>query len=151
MTTVTCTATDATGAPPNVATDTFTVTANYGYGSGLTSNKNSVKAGSVAGFTWIWEDAAGNPVDVGEGNQVMEAVYGTCAVPQGDDILDEDPGSSGIRRLSGDGWQFNWQTVDDLGNPIEPAGIYCVSAILLTTSAPRIELQRQSTEIKVRP
>ena len=140
-TTVSCTATDASG---NTAADSFTVTTTLSAGSGITSNKKSVNSGAVVSFNWIWEDDAGNPVDVGEGNQDIEARLGTCSNPEGEDILDEDPGRSTIRR-SGDGWTFNWQTVDDMGNPID-GGDYCVTAVLMTTSPP----QTQSTGIKVR-
>ena len=139
-TSVICSATDASG---NQDTDSFDVLVQLG-GNSLTSNKNSVKAGSVAGFTWVWEDYFGNPVDVGEGNQDIEARLGNCP-SSSPDILNEDPGSSDIRPASGTGWQFNWQTVDDSGNSIEP-GIYCVSVVLMTTSPP----QTQSTEIRVR-
>jgi hypothetical protein len=58
-------------------------------------------------------------------------------------VLNEDPGSSDIREQGDFTITFNWQTVDDFGDPIEP-GIYCVSAILLTTG------QKQSTELRVR-
>ena len=54
-----------------------------------------------------------NPVDVGEGNQDIEARLGNCPSANAD-VLNEDPGSSDIRRASNDAWQFNWQTVDDL-------------------------------------
>jgi hypothetical protein len=140
-TTVDCTATDATGFSDNAS---FNVFVTLGEGSGLSSNKRSVKAGAVASFNWIWVDFSGNPVDVGEGNQDIEARLGTCANPLGADILDEDPGSSDMRR-SGDGWTFNWQTVGDGETPIE-TGTYCVSVLLMTTSPPQV----QSTEIKVR-
>ena len=141
-TTVECTATDDAN---NSTTDTFAVTVadNTIVGSGMTSNKRTVKAGSVAGFNWAWENSLGDPVDVGEGNQKMEARLGKCP-SSNTDILDEDPGSSGIRRASGDGWQFNWQTVDVNGDPIT-AGDYCVSVVLMTTG------QTQSADIKVRP
>ena len=122
----------------------FSVFVTLGTGSGLSSNKRSVKAGAVASFNWIWVDFLGNPVDVGEGNQDIEARLGTCSDPLGSDVLNEDPGSSDIRR-SGGGWTFNWQTVDD-GIPLD-AGIYCVSVLLMTTSPPQV----QSTEIRVRP
>jgi len=140
-TTVNCTATDAAAFSDNAS---FNVFVTLGAGSGLSSNKRSVKAGSVASFNWIWVDFSGNPVDVGEGNQDIEARLGTCANPLGADILDEDPGSSDMRR-SGDGWTFNWQTVGDGEIPIE-TGTYCVSVLLTTTNPPQV----QSTEIKVR-
>jgi len=150
-TTVTCTATD--DANNSTTPDTFDVTVadNTISGSGISSNKNSVKAGSVAGFNWAWEDSSGNPVDVGEGNQDIEAWLMTgsdCSVP-GPDLIDEDPGSSGIRRAPDGGWQFNWQTVYDAGHPrdgepLDP-GQYCVSVSL--TSDPS---QRQTTDIRVR-
>ena len=143
-TTVTCTATDD-AALSTVGTFDVTVTDNVIIGSGMDSNKNTVQAGAVAGFTWAWEDSSGNPVDVGEGNQDIEARLGNCPSTS-PDILNEDPGSSDIRRFSSSEWQFNWQTVDDFGNPIEP-GVYCVTVILMTTSPP----QTQSTEIRVRP
>jgi len=142
-TVVSCTATDSSG---NEDTGTFTVNVQLG-GGGLTSNKNSVKSGSVAGFLWSWVDANGNPVDVGEGNQDIEARLtddGKCP-SDNEDVLNEDPGSSDIRRAANDAWQFNWQTVDDLGDPIE-AGVYCVTVVLMTTDP----VQTQSTEIRVR-
>jgi hypothetical protein len=140
-TTVDCTATDATGFSDNAS---FNVFVTLGAGSGLSSNKKTVKAGAVASFNWVWVDFSGNPVDVGEGNQDIEARLGTCSNPLGADVLDEDPGSSDIRR-SGDGWTFNWQTVGNGDIPIE-TGTYCVTVLLMTTSPPQV----QSTEIKVR-
>ncbi len=149
-TTVECTATDDANNPTS---DTFDVTVadNTITGSGISSNKNSVKAGSVAGFVWAWEDSSGNRVDVGEGNQDIEAwlMIDSDCEELGDDLIDEDPGSSGIRRAPNDGWQFNWQTVYDAGHPRagEPLdhGQYCVSVSL--TSDPS---QRQTTDIRVR-
>ena len=140
-TTVECTATDAAGFSDSAS---FDVIVTLGEGSGLSSNKRSVKAGAVASFNWIWVDYLGNTVDVGDGNQDIEARLGTCSNPQGGDVLNEDPGSSDIRR-SGGGWTFNWQTIDDFGSPLD-AGTYCVSVLLMTTSP----LQVQSTEIRVR-
>jgi hypothetical protein len=150
-TTVTCTATDDANNPTS---DTFDVTVadNVITGPGLVSNKISVKAGSVAGFNWVWENSSGDPVDVGEGNQDIEAWLMTDPICEdiGDDLIDEDPGSSGIRRAPDGGWQFNWQTVYDVGHPREgqplDEGQYCVSVSL--TSDPS---QRQTTDITVRP
>jgi len=147
--TVTCTATDES---KNSSDGTFTVTANLAAGAGLDSNKNSVKAGSVAGFTWVWLDGADNPVDVGENNQDIEAwskIDSDCS-DLGPDLINEDPGSSDIRRSPGGGWQFNWQTVYNTGDaregePLDPDQ-YCVSVRLLSDPS-----QRQTTEIRVRP
>ena len=149
-TTVECTATDDAN---NSTTDTFdvTVTDNTIIGSGISSNKKTVKAGSVAGFNWAWEDSSGNPVDVGEGNQDIEAwlqINSDCSVP-GPDLINEDPGSSGIRRAPNGGWQFNWQTVYNAGHPrdgepLDP-GQYCVSVRLMSDPS-----QRQTTDIRVR-
>jgi hypothetical protein len=140
-TTVDCTATDDAGLED---TGSFTVNVVLGGTSSLSSNKNSVNSGAVAGFTWVWEDYLGNPVDVGEGNQDVEARPGNCP-STADDVLNEDPGSSDIRLQTDGQWTFNWQTVDDFGNPIA-AGTYCFSVVLMTTEPP----QRQSTEIRVR-
>jgi hypothetical protein len=153
-TTVQCEATDASGNP---ATDTFSVTVQLGTGSGLSSNKKSVKAGSVAPFTWAWTDRFGNPIDVGDGNQDIEArlridndgdgKIDECPSPSSD-VLDEDPGSSGFQKQADNSWQYNWQTVtvDELGNTIPiQVGDYCVDIILTTTG------QKQSTELKVTP
>jgi len=110
---------------------------------GLTQN---VKAGSVVGFTWSWTDSSGMPVDVGEGNQSIEArlcLDGNACEVFGPDVLNEDPGSSDIRRWEGTGWQFNWQTVDGNGDPIA-AGRYLVTVTLLTNGA------TQSTTVRVR-
>ena len=126
-------------------------------GSGLNSNKKAVKAGSVAPFTWAWTDRFGNPIDVGDGNQDIEArlridndgdgKIDECPSPSSD-VLDEDPGSSGFQKQTDNSWQYNWQTVtvDELGNtiPIQD-GDYCVDIILMTTG------QKQSTELKVTP
>lgn len=148
-TTVTCTATDDAN---NSSSDSFDVivTDNVVIGTGLMSNKSSVKAGSVAGFTWAWVNSTGEPVDVGDGNQKIEAMR--CIGPQpdvcsvlGGDVLDEDPGSSDIRRFDGTGWQFNWQTVDSLGDPIA-AGTYLVRVTLLTMDP----MPTQETTIRVR-
>ena len=150
-TTVTCKATDDANNPTS---DTFdvTVTDNVIIGSGLSSNKNSVKAGSVAGFTWVWENSSGVPVDVSMYEQDIEAqlCIGNNSNPcgmLGPDVLNEDPGSSDIRPGPGFSWQFNWQTetVDDLGNPIA-TGDYLVTVILMSDP-----IQTQSTTIKVRP
>jgi len=139
-TTVNCSATDASG---NSASDSFTVTVELGEGFGIRSKKKSVNSGAVAQFTWAWLDSSNNPVDTGEENNDIEARLGECE-SDSPDILNEDPGSSDIRQQSDNTIIFNWQTVDDSGSPIEPAGIYCVSAVLTTTG------QSMSTEIKVR-
>ena len=149
-TTVSCTATDDAN-NPTIGMFDVVVSDNVIIGSGLLSNKNSVKAGSVAGFTWSWVNTSGDPIDVGEGNQKIEAMLCTgppndiCAM-LGDDVLNEDPGSSDIRRFESTGWQFNWQTVDDVLEPLA-AGTYLVRVTLLTTSP----MQTQETTIRVRP
>ena len=140
-TTVSCTATDDAGLTD---TGSFTVNVALGGTSSLSSNKKSVNSGAVVGFNWVWEDYLGNPVDVGEGNQDVEARPGNCP-STADDVLNEDPGSSDIRQQADGQWTFNWQTVDDEGNPIAP-DTYCFSVVLLTTD-PK---QTQSTEVKVR-
>ena len=140
-TTVSCTATDDAGLTD---TGSFTVNVALGGTSSLSSNKKSVNSGAVVGFNWVWEDYLGNPVDVGEGNQDVEARPGNCP-STADDVLNEDPGSSDIRQQADGQWTFNWQTVDDEGNPIPP-DTYCFSVVLLTTD-PK---QTQSTEVKVR-
>jgi len=151
-TTVTCTATDDANNNSTPGTFDVTVADNVIIGSGLVSNKNSVKAGSVAGFNWAWENSSGDPVDVGEGNQDIEAwsKNGSDCTVLGPDLINEDPGSSGIRRAPDDGWQFNWQTVYNVGHPREgeplDQGQYCVSVSLLSDPS-----QRQTTEIRVRP
>jgi hypothetical protein len=137
--TVNCTATDASG---NSSSDSFDVTVELGEDFGIISKKKSVNSGAVAQFTWAWVDSSGNPVDAGEENNDIEAQLGNCPSTS-PDILNEDPGSSDIRQQSDNTIIFNWQTVDDFGDPIE-AGTYCVSAILITTG------QRMSTEINVR-
>ncbi len=140
-TTVNCTATDDAGLTD---TDSFTVSVVLGGTSNLSSNKKSVNSGAVASFDWFWEDYLGNPVDVGEGNQDVEARPGDCP-STADDVLNEDPGSSDIRQQANGRWTFNWQTVDENGDPIA-AGTYCFSVRLLTTDPNQI----QSTEIRVR-
>jgi hypothetical protein len=140
-TTVNCTATDDAGLTD---TGSFLVNVILGGTSSLSSNKKSVNSGAVAGFTWVWEDYLGNPIDVGQGNQDVEARPGYCP-STADDILNEDPGSSDIRLQSDGQWTFNWQTVDDEGYPIAP-GVYCFSVVLLTTDPQ----QTQLTEITVR-
>ena len=140
-TTVNCTATDDAGLTDS---GSFTVNVVLGGTSSLRSNKKSVNSGAVAGFNWVWEDYLGNPVDVGEGNQDVEARLGNCPSSE-EDILNEDPGSSDIRLQSDGQWTFNWQTVDDDGNPIA-AGTYCFSVVLMTTDPHQV----QSTEIRVR-
>ncbi len=138
-TTVDCTATDASG---NSANGSFDVTVEYGTGNGLQTNKNSINSGSSASFSWAWTDSSGNPVDAGLENNDIEARPGRCP-STADDILDEDPGSSDIREQGGFMITFNWQTVDNVGDPL-PSGVYCVSAILVTTD------QRQSLELRIR-
>jgi hypothetical protein len=140
-TTVNCTATDDEGLTDS---GSFTVNVVLGGTSSLKSNKKSVNSGAVAGFTWVWEDYLGNSVDVGEGNQDVEARPGECP-SSAEDILNEDPGSSDIRLQSDGLWTFNWQTVDDEGDPIA-AGTYCFSVVLMTTDPHQV----QSTEIRVR-
>ena len=140
-TTVNCTATDNAGLTDSGA---FTVSVVLGGTSSLASNKNSVNAGAVAGFTWVWQDYLGNPVDVGTGNQDVEARLGRCPSSEVD-VLNEDPGSSDIRQIEDGSWTFNWQTVDDEGNAL-PSGVYCFSVVLLTTDPNQV----QSTEIRVR-
>ncbi len=138
-TTVECTATDASG---NSANGSFDATVQYGTGAGLQTNKKSVNAGATASFVWAWTDSSGNPLDSGLENNDIEARPGRCP-SSNPDVLNEDPGSSDIREQGDFTITFNWQTVDDFGEPIEP-GIYCVSAILLTTG------QKQSAELRVR-
>jgi hypothetical protein len=127
LTTVTCTATDASG---NSSSDTFDVIVEYGE-SGLRSNKKVVQAGAVAGFEWAWTDSSGNPMPTGVENNTIEARAGTCP-SSSPDILDEDPGSSDMREMSDYSLIFNWQTDDSEGIPI-PDGPYCVTVRLLTT------------------
>jgi hypothetical protein len=145
-TTVDCEAVDRSG---NSVADTFSVTVELGSGSGLSASKKSVKAGSVAPFVWAWTNNFGNPVDVGNGNQDIEARLKVDKCPSTSiDVLNEDPGSSGFQKLADNSWQYNWQTVtvDELGNTVSiQPGDYCIEVILLTTG------QRQSTEIKVTP
>ena len=137
---VECTAEDAAGFTDS---GSFDVIVTLGEGSGITSNKRSVKAGAVAGFSWVWEDAFGNTADIVMGSQEIEAWLGNCGTP-GLDVLNEDPGSSMIRQLSDGSWTFNWQTVDENTDPIGP-GDYCVRVTLMTSP-----YQFQSTMIKVR-
>ena len=138
-TTIECTATDTSG---NSANGSFDATVQYGTGAGLQTNKKSVNAGATASFVWAWTDSSGNPLDSGLENNDIEARPGRCP-SSNPDVLNEDPGSSDIREQGDFTITFNWQTVDDFGEPIEP-GIYCVSAILLTTG------QKQSAELRVR-
>jgi hypothetical protein len=138
---VTCTATDDAGLTDS---GSFSVNVVLGGTTSLSTNKKSVNSGAVAGFTWVWEDFLGNPVDVGVGNQDVEARPGECP-SEADDVLNEDPGTSDIRQLADGSWTFNWQTVDDEGNGIDP-GTYCFSVILLTTDPQ----QKQSAELRVR-
>jgi hypothetical protein len=137
--TVNCTATDASG---NSSADAFDITVEFGEDFGIISKKKSVNSGAVAQFTWAWVDSLGNPIDTGEANNDIEAQFGGCPSTS-PDILNEDPGSSDIRQQSDNTIIFNWQTVDEFGDPID-GGTYCVTAILLTTG------QRMSTELDVR-
>jgi hypothetical protein len=139
-TTVNCEASDALG---NTASASFTVTVELQLtGGGLSASKSNVNAGSSVPFYWSWLDASGNVFDVGSGNQDIEARAGSCP-SSAPDVIVEDPGSSGFQEMSDKSWQYNWQTVDTFGNPID-SDKYCVSVILLTTG------QTQSTEISVR-
>jgi len=143
-TTVSCTATDSSG---NTSSGEFDVTVEYAIGGGLRSNKTTVKAGSVIDFDWEWLDASGNPVNVGDGNQDIEARLspdGTCPSSE-PDVLNEDPGNSRIRVAAGGSYTFNWQTVvDDVSKEPVPIGFYCVAVILMPTD------QVQSTRVRVR-
>ena len=141
-TTVSCTATDGSG---NISVpSTFDVTVELGEGAGL-SSKKSVKSGAVAPFTWVWTDSSGNPVDVGLGNQDIEARAGQCPSDLNNfDVLNEDPGSSGFQLKDGNINQYNWQTVDDITGADLPTDNYCVRVTLLTNG------QFQETGIIVR-
>ena len=137
-TTVTCTAIDNSG--NTSAESTFTVTVELVEGG--ISTKRSVKSGAVAPINWTWEDADRNVIDVGIDNHDIEARAGTCSMPTGEDVLNEDPGTSSFILLEGNINHYNWQTVDDEGG-LTP-GPYCVRVILMTT------LQIQETDITIR-
>jgi hypothetical protein len=138
-TTVTCSATDSSG---NTSADSsFDVTVELD-ASGL-SLKNSTKSGSSNPVSWAWTNSAGVPVNIGNGNQDIEARPGNCPSSSAN-VLDEDPGSSGFQQMADYSWQYNWQTVDSFGNRL-PAGPYCVKVILLTT------MQFMEADTRVRP
>lgn len=126
-TSVTCSATDASGNPS--ADSSFNVKVEVGM-SGL-SLKRSVKAGSANPVSWAWTNADDIPVNIGSGIQKIEARAGICS-SNSDDVLDEDPGSSGYHQSSDYSWQYNWQT-DDADGDMLTAGPYCVRVTLLTT------------------
>ena len=81
--------------------------------------------------SWAWTNADDIPVNIGSGIQKIEARAGICS-SNSDDVLDEDPGSSGYHQSSDYSHQYNWQTDDADGDPLT-AGPYCVRVTLLTT------------------
>lgn len=120
-TTVTCTGTDASG---NNAVAVFGVSVGYAGGIGITPNKRSSKAGSSNPLTWAWQDEFENNVDSSGDEQLLRIVQ--CE--DGTIILDEagDPGASGFKTRVDDSWEYNWQSNDEFGNPLDK-GTYCAS------------------------
>ncbi len=120
-TTVTCTATDASG---NSAAATFIVSVGYDTSYGLVPKKRNSKAGSSNPLKWAWRDASGNNVDTSNDMQMLSIVK--CNDPSMV-VLDVagDPGTSGFRFGNDFVWQFNWQSDwPDTGQKL-PKGEYC--------------------------
>jgi hypothetical protein len=141
-TAVQCTAADTSG---NSASGSFHVTVKFNYGTtGITTTKNNARAGTSVPVYWAWTNENGVPQNVGSGNQTMRFAVGVCPGVQ----YAEDPGSSGFQQQVGYSWQYNWQTVDQLGNnlPATNSGTpYCLTVTLKTTN------QQQSGTILLKP
>jgi hypothetical protein len=129
-TTVSCTASDASG---NTSDTAFTVTVGYAGGIGVFANKYNARGGSSNPLTWAWQDEFGNNIDTSGDVQILRIV--DCDDPT-IVVLDMagDPGQSGFKFKVDDSWEFNWQSdypadyPDPLlaGGPLEP-GDYCPS------------------------
>ncbi len=142
-TAVSCTATDDAG---NETTAGFTVTVGLD-ASGITTtqNPNNLKSGTSIPLVWAWLGADGTPIDTGPASQRIQ--ISPCADP-GNPVVNEDPGSSGIRQKNDFTWQFNWQAVGPDGQdlPAERGGtFYCAMVEDVTTG------QRQYGELKLKP
>ena len=118
-TTVTCTATDASG---NTATATFPVIVQYGAAEGINFQKGRIRAGSTVPLEFGWRDASGNLMDSSAADPVVTArdkATGQIVLNPG-----EFPGNSDLRwDPNMNLWNFNWQTVcSDSAGPSCPAG-----------------------------
>ncbi|MGB5622549.1 MAG: HYR domain-containing protein, partial [Gammaproteobacteria bacterium] len=130
LTTVTCTATDASG---NVGNGSFEVSVRYLPLSGLDNNfpKAGVNTGSSVGLSWTYPAPDGSALGSGDifplilisgplpgvnncNNPVDPDPPGTPLV-----LNVEDPGDSRLR-YQNPNWRFNWQTVDENGNDLTP-------------------------------
>lgn len=151
VTEVTCTASDdgrfGDGAgPPNSTTDSFLVTVQLG-ATGVTTNKKNPRTATSIPLFWAWLDENGVPVDVGTGNQTIEIT--DCVNPP-TIVVNEDPGSSGFQQMPDNSWQYNWQAVDNFGNPLPASNQgggtpYCITVTLVTTG------QQQFGFVPLRP
>ena len=116
-TTVTCTATDASG---NSSTATFVVRIRYQWDIEVILAKRVAKAGSTIPVDWVYKDWAGNPVDSSSLAGTVSLGWrklGTneaCTGLTPDD--GEDSGSSNFRYSATDMlWQYSWQTPPEKG------------------------------------
>ena len=140
-TTVTCTATDASG---NSASATFEVSVGYDTSYGLIPKKRNSKAGSSNPLRWAWRDASGNNVNTANDMQMLSIVK--CNDPSMV-VLDVagDPGTSGFRFGNDFVWQFNWQSDWPGTGQKLPKGEYCarVESALTgqTMTSPSIRLR----------
>jgi len=118
-TTVTCTGTDASG---NTASADFIVAVGY-VGDGIYPTKLSAKAGSSNPLSWAWRDASGSIVDTSGEIQMLEIT--DCGDPATVFLTAAgDPGASGFRVKVDFSWEFNWQSDDQFGIPLD-RGTYC--------------------------
>jgi hypothetical protein len=126
-TTVSCTASDFSD---NTTTGTFTVFVGY-VGYGIFPTKFTVKSGSSNPLMWAWRDEAGNNLDSSADMQRLRIV--DCDNPT-KVVVDRagDPGASGFRFKSDLSWEFNWQSDDDNGAPLE-RGSYCAKVTNMRT------------------
>ena len=140
-TTVTCTGTDESG---NSSSESFIVSVEYD-GYGIIPNKLSARSGSSNPLTWAWRDATGQNVDTSDQMQELKIVE--CDNPA-NVVLDKagDPGSSGFRFKSDNEWEYNWQSDDDAGNPLEK-GVYCAR---VTTELTKESQSLESPPIRLR-
>jgi hypothetical protein len=123
-TTVNCTATDSSN---NSSSASFEVRVGYFGGFGITPTKLRSKAGSSNPLTWGWKDSLGNTIDTSGDTQMLEiyeAGQGACGTGRRVLSMAGDPGSSGFRVKSDNAWEYNWQSDDGAGNPLD-RGSYC--------------------------
>jgi hypothetical protein len=150
-TTVACTATDTSG---NSASGSFVVSITFAYGTtGIRIDKPNPKTGTSIPTFFAWT-VNGVPQNVGAGNQIMTVRQGTLT-PQGTcpaTALAQTPGSSGFQLKADNSWQWNFQAVDDNGNPLPATGSgtpYCLTVTLTSPLVPGG--QSQSGVVVLRP